>query len=92
VNDVSGLPFDPALAPLCQTLGFPSVSLHAQGTQRRLQSGPRPLIEMLLLDVYDALERADRLLEASGIPRSAFWADPGIGGFAKKPRAQIWNC
>ncbi|WP_323803506.1 dihydropteroate synthase [Sulfitobacter litoralis] len=77
VNDVSGFTFDPALGPLCQTLGLPVCVMHAQGDPATMHLDPR--YDNVLLDVYDALERQIAVLEASGIPRSAILADPGIG-------------
>ena len=77
VNDVSGFTFDPALGPLCQKLALPVCVMHAQGDPATMHLDPQ--YDNVLLDVFDALERQISILEASGIPRGAILADPGIG-------------
>ncbi|MFL4471883.1 dihydropteroate synthase [Tateyamaria armeniaca] len=77
VNDVSGLTFDPDLAPLCAACGVPICVMHAQGEPQTMQKNP--IYDNVLLDVFDALaERIDALV-ALGIPRAQITADPGIG-------------
>ena len=77
VNDVSGLTFDPALAPLAARSEVPVCVMHAQGDPATMQDNPR--YDDVLLDVYDFLERQIVLLVQAGIPRSRIIADPGIG-------------
>lgn len=77
VNDVSGFTFDPGLAPFCQTHRLPVCVMHAQGDPETMHLNPS--YSNVLLDVYDMLEQQIGTLEATGIPRGAILADPGIG-------------
>lgn len=77
VNDVSGLTFDPALAPYCAGAGLPVCVMHAQGDPETMQDDPR--YGDVLLEVFDFLETRIAALEATGIPRARILADPGIG-------------
>lgn len=77
VNDVSGLDFDPGLAPLVARVQVPVCLMHAQGLPATMQDDPR--YDDVLLDVYDALDARIRRAEAAGIPRARIVVDPGIG-------------
>ena len=77
VNDVSGLCFDPAMAPFCAGHDLPVCVMHAQGDPETMQADPR--YGNVLLDVYDFLDARIRTLEEAGIPRSQIIVDPGIG-------------
>lgn len=77
VNDVSGLEYDPALAPLVARSGVPVCLMHAQGTPQTMQADPR--YANVLLDVYDALAERVAHAQAAGIARSHIVVDPGIG-------------
>jgi dihydropteroate synthase len=82
VNDVSGLRFDPGMAPMLARRGAALCLMHSRGTPADMAG----LAEYAdpLLDVYDALEAAIDGAEAAGIARARIVADPGIG-FAKTP-------
>ncbi|RYH08122.1 dihydropteroate synthase [Tropicimonas sp. IMCC6043] len=77
VNDVSGLGFDPALAPLVGARGAPLCVMHSIATPETMQQDPR--YGDVLLDVYDFLEERVVRAEAAGIPRARILVDPGIG-------------
>ncbi|SFC98650.1 dihydropteroate synthase [Tropicimonas isoalkanivorans] len=77
VNDVSGLGFDPAMAPLLAETGAPLCLMHSIATPATMQVDPR--YDNVLLDVYDALEARVAAAEAAGIDRSRIVVDPGIG-------------
>ncbi len=77
VNDVAGLAYDPALAPLCAARGAPVCIMHAQGDPATMQQNP--IYENVVLDVYDFLEERVIMAEAQGIDRSRILIDPGIG-------------
>ncbi|MEL6915724.1 MAG: dihydropteroate synthase [Pseudomonadota bacterium] len=77
LNDVSGLRFDPGMAPLAARTGAPVCIMHAQGDPETMQDDPR--YDNVLLDVYDALEAQRATAEAAGIARSRIILDPGIG-------------
>jgi len=77
VNDVSGLTYDPDLAPYCAGRGLPVCIMHAQGDPETMQANPS--YDNVLLDVYDFLETQVAKLEDLGLPRSQIIVDPGIG-------------
>ncbi|MFB2531069.1 dihydropteroate synthase [Paracoccus sp. p3-h83] len=77
VNDVAGLSFDPALAPLVAVRDVPVCIMHHQGTPATMQADPR--YDDVLLDVYDWLAAAVAKAEAAGIARHRILIDPGIG-------------
>ena len=77
VNDVSGLTFDPELAPLCAKQAVPVCVMHAQGDPATMQDAPQ--YEDVLLDVYDFLANQIERLERTGVSRQRIIADPGIG-------------
>ncbi|MGD9293303.1 MAG: dihydropteroate synthase [Roseobacter sp.] len=77
VNDVSGLTFDAALAPLCARQAVPVCVMHAQGDPATMQDGPQ--YADVLLDVYDFLAGQMERVEKAGVPRQRIIADPGIG-------------
>ena len=86
VNDVSGLRFDPAMAPFCAGQSLPVCVMHAQGNPETMQADPR--YDNVLLDVYDFLDARIRTLGKTGIPRSRIIVDPGIG-FGKTLRHNL---
>ncbi|WP_068110184.1 dihydropteroate synthase [Tropicimonas marinistellae] len=77
VNDVSGLGYDPEMAPLLAETGAPLCLMHALETPATMQDDPR--YEDVLLDVYDYLDARVSQAEAAGIPRRRIVVDPGIG-------------
>ena len=77
LNDVSGLIFDPEMAPLAARSGAPICLMHSKGDPKTMQHDPR--YENVLLDVYDALEGQIEMAEAIGVARSQIIVDPGIG-------------
>lgn len=77
VNDVSGLDFDPDMAPLLAARGIPVCLMHAQGLPSTMQDDPR--YDDVVLDVYDALAQRLERAEAAGVARRDIVIDPGIG-------------
>ncbi|MEL6549076.1 MAG: dihydropteroate synthase [Pseudomonadota bacterium] len=77
LNDVSGLHFDPAMAPLAAHTGVPICIMHAKGDPKTMQQDPR--YEHVLLDVFDALEGQVEAALAAGVARDRIIVDPGIG-------------
>jgi dihydropteroate synthase len=80
VNDVSGLRFDPGLAPLLAERGVPVVLMHLRGDFSAMHREPR--YEDVMGEVVAELGTALARGEAAGIPRERMIVDPGIG-FAK---------
>ncbi|UOA26531.1 dihydropteroate synthase [Pseudosulfitobacter sp. DSM 107133] len=77
VNDVAGLTYDTALAPLCAARGAPVCVMHAQGDPATMHHDPQ--YDDVLLDVYDYLSGRIAELTAQGIARDRIIVDPGIG-------------
>jgi dihydropteroate synthase len=77
VNDISGLSFDPAMAPTVADLEVPVVLMHIQGTPRTMQHAP------VYDDVVDDIRRflSERIEQAvaAGIAEDDIVVDPGIG-------------
>lgn len=77
VNDISGLTFDPDMAPLVAETGAGAVIMHIRGTPKDMQERPR--YEDTLAEVCRELrDRLQRALEA-GIDPEQLVLDPGIG-------------
>ena len=77
VNDISGLKFDPELAPFCADKNLPVCVTHSRGLPETMQNDP--FYENVVLDVYDSLEAQISNLLRQGIRRDCIIADPGIG-------------
>lgn len=80
VNDVAGLGFDPALAPLVAAAGVPVCLMHMRGTPGTMQA--EAVYADVVVEVYHELAAMVARAEAAGIPRDRIVVDPGIG-FAK---------
>jgi dihydropteroate synthase len=82
INDVSGLAYDAAAAPLLAAHGCPVVLMHMRGVPATMQG--LTAYDDVAVDV--AIELAARLefAAAAGISRDRLALDPGIG-FAKGP-------
>ena len=80
VNDVSGLAFDPEMAPTVARLGVPVVVMHMRGTPATMQSlaSYRDVVAESAAELRSRLEGA----LAAGIAPDRLIIDPGIG-FAK---------
>lgn len=77
VNDVAGLGFDPALAPLVAARDVPVCLMHAQGDPKTMQDAPA--YDDVTLDVFDWLAARVAMATAAGIARDRIIVDPGIG-------------
>ena len=80
MNDVSGLRFDAALAPLVAERGVPVVVMHLRGEFEAMHREPH--YSDVMGEVAAELEAALRRGEDGGVPRERVIVDPGIG-FAK---------
>lgn len=81
VNDISGLRFDPGMAPLVAETGVPVVLMHIQGTPRDMQKNP--FYEDVLGEILVFLEESMEMAFAAGIREEQIIVDPGIG-FGKR--------
>lgn len=81
VNDVSGLRFDPALAPGLAGAACTVVLMHMQGAPRTMQDAPH--YGDVVREVQEWLEARVAAAAAAGIARERIWVDPGVG-FGKR--------
>lgn len=75
VNDVSGLRFDPLMAPLAAEFEVPVVVMHIKGTPRDMQKDP--VYEALVPEIMDYLRESIRIAVDAGVDQVII--DPGIG-------------
>jgi dihydropteroate synthase len=80
VNDVSGLTYDPAAAPLIAARGCRVVLMHSRGTPASMQQLTH--YDNLIADVLAELTARIALAEEAGVERANIIIDPGLG-FAK---------
>jgi dihydropteroate synthase len=77
VNDVSGLAFDPAMAPLLAERGVPAVLMHLRGDFAGMHGAPA--YGDLMGEVAAELQAAMARAQAAGVRRSQLILDPGLG-------------
>jgi len=83
VNDVSGLRYDPALAPVVAENGAALVLMHNRGRSREMYR--EAAYQAVMPEIAAELEDAIALAVAAGVRREAIVLDPGFG-FAKQAR------
>jgi len=77
VNDISGLRFDPEMAPTVARLGGPVCLMHIQGVPRTMQREVG--YQDLMAEVLEYLEGSLELARQAGIAPQKLLVDPGIG-------------
>jgi len=77
VNDISGLRFDPEMAPLLSRYDVALILMHIRGTPRNMQDNP--VYSDLMTEISDYLREGIRLAAESGIAEERIVIDPGIG-------------
>jgi dihydropteroate synthase len=77
VNDVSGLRFDPELAPLVARSGAALFLGHLRGAPETMQAAPR--FADVVSEVGDELAQSVAAAQAAGIPAERLAVDPGLG-------------
>jgi len=82
VNDVSGLAFDPALAPVAAEAGVGVILMHMRGTPDTMDS--LATYRHVAAEVAAELDAAAQRAEQGGVARERIVVDPGFG-FAKQP-------
>lgn len=82
INDVSGLAFDPELAPLVAASGAGVIVMHMRGTPDTMDA--RAVYRHVAAEVAAELGGATARAEAAGVPHERIVVDPGFG-FAKTP-------
>lgn len=86
INDVSGLRFDPGMAPLAAERGVPTVVMHLRGDFETMHRDPHydDVVGEVTTELRQALTRG----EEAGVAPSQMIVDPGIG-FAKDTRHSL---
>lgn len=82
VNDISGLAYDPDLAPLVAARGVPVILMHMRGRSSDMYALAR--YDDVVTDVMRELQRRVERAVGAGIAWDRLLLDPGIG-FAKRP-------
>jgi len=77
VNDISGLRFDPGMAPLVAERRVPVILMHIKGTPSDMQKDPS--YEALIPEIIDYLRESMAIAERAGVAREMIVVDPGIG-------------
>lgn len=86
VNDISGLRFDPEMAPVLSQYDVVLVMMHIKGTPRNMQENP--VYTDLFSEITDYLKEGINIATESGIARERIVIDPGIG-FGKTPEHNL---
>jgi dihydropteroate synthase len=90
INDISGLRFDPDMAPVIARYGAPVVIMHIKGTPKDMQRNP--IYESLIEEIIEYLKQGIELACAAGIDPDQIVIDPGIGfGKTVQHNLQILN-
>jgi dihydropteroate synthase len=79
VNDISGLSYDPAIAPVTASHGAALIVMHSKGTPKTMQQNP--VYENVVGEVKESLFRSVEKARDAGVENILI--DPGIG-FGKK--------
>lgn len=80
VNDISGLRFDPEMAPLIARTGAAVILMHARGTPRQMQTFAH--YDDVVSETISELRSSVEIAKRAGINEDRIIIDPGIG-FAK---------
>jgi len=81
VNDISGLAYDPALAPVVARRGASIVLMHTRGRSKDMYAQAK--YGDVVREVTEELRSSIAAAMDAGVPRTAIVVDPGIG-FAKR--------
>jgi dihydropteroate synthase len=81
INDISGLRFDPEMAPVLADGRVAVVLMHIKGTPRDMQQDP--VYEDVMGEIIAYLEGSMEIAVAAGIREEHILVDPGIG-FGKR--------
>ena len=77
INDISGLTFDPGMAPLAAERGCPLILMHLLGSPRNIPLRPR--YDDVIGDIQAFFERQITFARSCGVRDAQIWLDPGIG-------------
>ncbi len=77
INDISGMTFDSAMAPLAAKAGVPVALMHIKGTPKDMQTDP--VYDSLMSEISGYLSGKARAAVGAGIAPDKIIIDPGIG-------------
>ena len=77
INDISGLTYDPGMAPLAAELGVPIIVMHLLGSPRNIPLNP--VYADVIADIKTFFDRQIAYALSQGVRRDQIWLDPGIG-------------
>jgi dihydropteroate synthase len=83
INDVSGLLWDPALAPVCAEFRCGAILSHTRGRPDQWRTQPQLAPDALLALVREGLNASLKAATVAGIPADSIILDPGYG-FGKR--------
>ena len=91
INDISGLTFDPQMAPLAGELGVPVIVMHLLGSPRNIPLNP--VYADVISDIKAFFDRQIAYAVSQGVRRDQIWLDPGIGfGKTVQHNLEILRC
>ena len=77
INDISGLTFDPEMAPLAAERGVPVIVMHLLGSPRDIPL--KPIYVDVIADIKAFFDRQIAYALSCGVRRDQIWLDPGLG-------------
>jgi len=77
INDISGLTFDPDMAPLTAEAGLPIILMHMSGVPKTMQISP--LTGAIIPKIVKKLQESIKIAFLNGISTEKIILDPGIG-------------
>jgi dihydropteroate synthase len=77
INDISGMTFDTAMAPLAAKAGVPVVLMHIKGTPKNMQTDPK--YTSLMSEIMGYLRDKAAAVVSAGVAPQKIIVDPGIG-------------
>lgn len=86
VNDISGLRFDPEMAPTLSKYDIAVIVMHIKGTPRDMQKNP--VYADLFKEITDYISGSIKIAKENGISEEKIIIDPGIG-FGKTPEDNL---
>ena len=77
INDISGLTYDPGMAPLAAERGVPVIVMHLLGSPRDIPLNP--VYADVVTDIKAFFDRQIAYALSCGIQQGQLWLDPGVG-------------
>ncbi len=77
INDISGMTFDSAMAPLAAKAGAPAVLMHIKGTPKDMQTDP--VYDSMMSEISGYLRDKAQAAINAGVAPNKIIIDPGIG-------------